>query len=78
MSSAVVGDSTVVVRCLLFVGSKGQVKYALPNNMTLPEPIRNAAVETVMKWRFEPALSRGRPTSTLQEVDVPVHLDRRR
>ena len=74
-AGASASDSTIHLTVLVAVNRAGLVKdvYTYPAPIT-PRPILDSAVVAARKWRFEPAISLGRPVSALYSIKVPVQV----
>ena len=63
-------QGTVVVSAE--VDEKGKVTGA--KAVSGPMQLRQAAIDAVRQWKYEPALANGRPTATRVTVDIAFHL----
>lgn len=72
-AGASASDSTIHLTVLVAVSRSGLVKDVYTYNAPItPRPILDSAVVAARKWRFEPAVSLGRPVSALYSIRVPV------
>jgi len=73
-ASAATSDSSVQVPIIVAVSRDGLVKDTYTPNLGVPRAILDSAVVAARKWRFEPAVSLGRPVSALYTIKVPVQV----
>ena len=59
---------TGIVRVHAVVGKNGRVKKATA--LSGPQMLRQAAVDSVMKWVYSPAILNGEPVEAETQVDV--------
>jgi TonB family protein len=63
-------EGTVVVSAEVDATGKVTVAKAVSGPMQL----RQAAIEAVQQWKYEPALANGRPTATRVTANITFHL----
>ncbi len=71
-SIAKAGHISGIVRVRATIGTNGKVKRATA--MSGPQILRNAAVDSVMKWLYNPAILDGEPVEIETQVDVSFQM----